>query len=98
MKDQRYFAIKSLIEAKKLSGLEEVFKIIPLSVVRMDMNANYNTLRKRVFNGDTLTLKDFRLMAELFEVDPAEVLHLALTDVKKKLAIKNPPKKGKSKA
>ena len=97
MKDQRYFAIKSLIEAKKLSGLEEVFKIIPLSVVRMDMNANYNTLRKRVYNSDTLTLKDFRLMAELFEVDPAEVLHLALNDVKKKMVVKT-PKKGKSKA
>lgn len=93
MKDQRYYAIKSLIETKRINSLEEVFKIIPLSVVRVDMNANYNTLRKRVHNGDTLTLKDFRLMGELFEVDPAEILHLALMDLKSKSTKKIPAKK-----
>ena len=81
MKDQRYYAIKSLIETKRIHSLQLVFEIIPLSVVRVDMKANYSTLRKRVYNGDTLTLKDFRLMGELFEVDPSEILRLALFDV-----------------
>jgi hypothetical protein len=85
LKDQRYQAIKSLIETKRITGLEEVFNIIPLSVVRADMQMNYGTLRKRVLASDTLTLKDFRLLAELFEVDPAEVFALALTDAKRKL-------------
>lgn len=94
MKDQRYYAIKSLIETKRIHSLQLVFEIIPLSVVRVDMKANYSTLRKRVYNGDTLTLKDFRLMGELFEVDPSEILRLALFDVtntQKKIA----PKKKK---
>jgi hypothetical protein len=82
LKDQRYQAIKSLIETKRINGLKEVFNIIPLSVVRVDMKANYSTLRKRVYSGDTLTLKDFRLMADLFEVDPTEVFRLAIWDVK----------------
>ena len=82
MKDQRYFAIKSLIEAKRIKGLQEIFKIIPLSVVQQDMKANYSTFRKRVYSSDTLTVKDFRLMADLFEVDPAELMHLALADIK----------------
>jgi hypothetical protein len=81
LKDHRYKAIKSLIETKRINGLKEVFKIIPLSVVRVDMKANYSTLRKRVYNGDTLTLKDFRIMGELFEVDPIEVFRLAIFDV-----------------
>jgi len=81
LKDQRYYAIKSLIETKRIHSLQLVFEIIPLSVVRVDMKANYSTLRKRVYNGDTLTLKDFRLMGELFEVDPSEILRLALFDV-----------------
>lgn len=98
MKDQRYFAIKSLIEAKRISSLEEVFKIIPLSVVRVDMNANYSTLRKRIYTGETLTLKDFRLMGELFEVDPSEILYLALNDVKRKEAVKPASKKSKPKS
>jgi hypothetical protein len=84
LKDQRYKAIKSLIETKRINGLKEVFEIIPLSVVRVDMKANYSTLRKRVYNGDTLTLKDFRLMGDLFEVDPTEVFRLAIMDVKNK--------------
>ena len=82
MKDPRYFAIKSLIETKRINGLKDVFTIIPLSVVRVDMKANYSTLRKRVYNGDSLTLKDFRLMGNLFEVDPVEVFRLAILDVK----------------
>jgi|GEM_PF-1026441 len=81
LKDQRYFAIKSLIETKRINSLREVFKIIPLSVVRVDMKANYSTLRKRVYNGDSLTLRDFRLMGDLFEVDPIEVFRLALLDL-----------------
>lgn len=84
LKDQRYFAIKSLIETKRINSLQEVFKIIPLSVVRVDMKANYSTLRKRVYNGDSLTLKDFRLMGDLFEVDPTEVFRLAILDLKNK--------------
>ena len=97
MKDQRYYAIKSLIETKRINSLKEVFKIIPLSVVRVDMKANYSTLRKRVYNGDSLTLKDFRLMGDLFEVDPTEVFQLAILDVKDKAVNDLPKKKMKSK-
>lgn len=84
MKDQRYYAVKSLIETKRLTSLAEIFKIIPISVVRIGIKANYNTFRKRVYNGDTLTTKDFRLMAELFEVEPGELLQLAINDVLEK--------------
>lgn len=97
LKDQRYYAIKSLIETKRINSLKEVFKIIPLSVVRVDMKANYSTLRKRVYNGDSLTLKDFRLMGDLFEVDPTEVFQLAILDVKDKAVNDLPKKKMKSK-
>lgn len=92
MKDQRYKAIKSLIDTKRINGLQEIFEIIPLSVVRVDMKANYTTLRKRVYNGDTLTLKDFRLMGDLFEVDPTEIFRLAILDVKN-MSNKSTPKK-----
>jgi hypothetical protein len=93
LKDQRYRAIKSLIETKRIDSLKEVFKIIPLSVVRVDMKANYSTLRKRIYTGDTLTLKDFRLMGDLFEVDPIEVFRLAILDVKNKPQRSTPKKK-----
>lgn len=45
------------------------------------MKANYSTLRKRIYNGNTLTVKDFILMGELFEVDPTEIFRLAVFDI-----------------
>ena len=58
LKDQRYKAIKSLINSKGISGLKDVFTILPLSTVKQDMKINYNTLRRRVDSGNTLTVKD----------------------------------------
>lgn len=84
MPDQRYKAIKSLITSKSISALSEVFTILPFSVVRQDMNINYNTLRRRVQNGHTLTVKDIVSLASLFEVDPSEILRLAIKDTEAK--------------
>lgn len=80
-KDQRYKAIKSLIESKGIQGLKDVFTIMPMSTVREDMKINYNTLRRRVDNGDLLTVRDIKSMAGLFEVDPVEVFRLIINDL-----------------
>ncbi len=80
-KDQRYKAIKSLIDSKGINGLKDVFTIIPLSTVREDMKINYNTLRRRVNTGDMLTVKDITALASLFEVDPVEVFRLVINDI-----------------
>lgn len=80
-KDPRYKAIKSLIESKGVQGLKDVFTIMPMSTVREDMKINYNTLRRRVDDGDLLTVKDIRAMAGLFEVDPSDVFRLAMYDL-----------------
>jgi hypothetical protein len=79
-KDQRYKAIKSLIESKGIQGLKDVFTIMPMSKVREDMKINYNTLRRRVNDGDLLTVKDIKSMAALFEVDPLDVFRLIIHD------------------
>lgn len=81
IKDQRYKAIKSLIESKGIEGLKDVFTIMPISTVREDMKINYNTLRRRVNDGNLLTVKDVRSMAGLFEVDPVEVFRLVIHDL-----------------
>lgn len=83
MKDPRYKAIKSLIENKSLSGLKEIFDIIPISTVRIDSKTNYNTLRRRINNSNLLTVKDIVSMATLIEVDPLEIFRLSLNDIPK---------------
>ena len=88
LKDQRYKAIKSLINSKGISGLKDVFTILPLSTVKQDMKINYNTLRRRVDSGNTLTVKDILAMADLFEVDPADVFKLVLSDIQSRQRIR----------
>jgi hypothetical protein len=84
LKDSRYKAIKSLIESKGINSLQDVFTIIPLTVVKRDTKANYNTLRNRVNKPETLTTKNFIELAKLFEVEPIEVFKLALNDINSK--------------
>ena len=91
MKDQRYKAIKSLIESKNLTSLKDVFTILPYSIVRLDMKMNYNTLRRRVDGSESLTMKDIILLADLFEVPAVEVFKLSFTDISGK---SRPKKKG----
>lgn len=89
LKDNRYKAIKSLIESNNLKGIKEVFEIIPFTIVRVDMKINYNTLRRRVFSPGLLTVDDINKLAELIEVDPCLITKLALMDLKKTIIKKS---------
>lgn len=80
MKDQRYKAIKSLIESKNIQRFKDIFTIIPISTVREDMKINYNTLRRRIDNVDLLTVRDIRLMAKLFDVEDVLLFQLVQSE------------------
>jgi hypothetical protein len=88
LKDPRFKAIKSLIDSKGISSLKDIFTIIPLTVVKDAMKANYNTLRSKVNKGETLTMKDIITMASLFEVEAVEVFRLAINDINDKNKVK----------
>ncbi|WP_287695534.1 hypothetical protein, partial [Microcystis sp. M61BS1] len=75
-KDQRYKAIKSLIESKNIQRFKDIFTIVPISTVREDMKINYNTLRRRIDNVDLLTVRDIKLMAKLFDVEDVLLFQL----------------------
>lgn len=82
MKDNRYKAVKSLIESNSLKGIKEIFELIPLTVVRVDMRINYNTLRRRIQSPGLLTVDDINKLAKLIGVDPGLIIKLALMDLK----------------
>lgn len=84
MKDPRYKAIKSLIETKSIQGLQNVFEVIPITIVKTDLGVHYNTLRRRVDKSELLTLKDIMSLAELFEVEAVEVFKLSVMDYNKR--------------
>ena len=68
--------------------MEDVFTIVPLTVVRVDIKIHYNTLRSRVNKPETLTVKDVIAMAALFQVDPVEVFRLVVNDINAKNKVK----------
>jgi hypothetical protein len=83
LKDQRYKAIKSLIQTGSINSLKDIFTIVPISVVKNDLKVNYNTLRRKIDNSELLTVKDIVSLAILFEVDAIEVFKLSLFDYQK---------------
>lgn len=89
MKDQRYKAIKSLIEGNNLKGVKEIFTIVPITTVRTDLKINYNTLRSRIYNPQLFTVRDIVGLSNLFEVSPEKILNLILMDSQKTIKVKN---------
>jgi hypothetical protein len=81
LKDPRYKAIKSLIVNKSLNGLTDVFTILPYSIVREDLKINYNTLKRRIDDGNLLKMEDIIALSKLIEVDPVEIFRLSLNDI-----------------
>jgi hypothetical protein len=88
LKDNRYKAVKSLIETNNIKSLKEVFEIIPLTVVRVDMGVNYNTLRRRIQSSGLLTVDDINKLSELMEVDACQLTKLAIGDLKASNSVK----------
>ena len=83
-KDSRYSAIKALIENNNMSGLKQIFTILPISVLKQDLKVNYNTLRRRIYNTELMTVKDIRAIAQLIEVTEEKILQLCLMDLQQK--------------
>lgn len=83
-KDARYRAVKALMEKAEIKGLKDVFMYLPISVLKVDMKVNYNTLRRKIDNSSLLTVRDIISMAKLFEVDESKILALATSDINSK--------------
>jgi len=83
LKDTRYKAVKSLIESKSFKKLTDIFEIAPVSKVREDIGANYNTLQNRILNPELMTLQNLMSLAELFDVAPTLLFELAIAGIKK---------------
>jgi len=82
LKDRRYRAIKSLIQSNGIQKFQDIFSIIPISIVKEDMKVNYNTLRRRIDNPQLLTVKDILALSELFEIDSLELMKVIFLDLK----------------
>lgn len=78
MKNPKYAAVKALIEAKKLKNFDQMFEIVNISIVAVDMGVHYTTLYTRIHTPRLLTVENIVKISELIEVPPAEILNIAL--------------------
>ncbi|TDW96896.1 hypothetical protein [Dinghuibacter silviterrae] len=87
-KDNRYLAVQSILEREKSIKFNELFDIIPRTVVASDMAQDYRTFAGKVRNPESFTIAELASLSRLFEVDPHKLLELILPHVrlpKKKL-------------
>jgi len=69
MKDERYDAIKSLIENKKIIKLEQWFKYIPKTNIAKDAGIHperFNTLINHI---ERFSIEEIQVLADLIEVE-----------------------------
>ena len=78
MKNPKYAAVKALIEARKIRNFGQVFEILPISVLAVDMKIHYTTLYNRIGDPRLLTVDNLAKMAALFEVPAGDILNIAL--------------------
>ncbi|UYQ92140.1 hypothetical protein MKQ68_18800 [Chitinophaga horti] len=86
MKEVNYQRVRSLLLSKERQEFEhfsQMFEILKVSNVAVDMKVNGSTLRRKTLNPELLTAGDLVKLAALLNVEPRILLELALRSVKR---------------
>ncbi len=83
-KDQRYKTLKVMIDTGNISALEDIFNIIPKTVVAADLGINYSRFLTRLTKPAEFTLDELMRLATFIEIDSKTIIHLVLADIEKK--------------
>lgn len=76
MKDERYLAVKRLIDNEDITRLDQCFKIIPKTVVAIDLKAHQGRFSTLLNNVDRITVGEIFGLSNLFDVDDAKIYKL----------------------
>ena len=70
MKSSNHYSILKLaLENGKVQSIREIQEYVPITVLTIDMQLNYNTLSKRLLDPGKLTIGDVNRLASLVGVD-----------------------------
>lgn len=76
-KDERYKAVKRLIEKGDITEFNEMFTYIPKTVVARDLGAAPARFSEKMNLIEKFTLQDMFSIAKLLEVENIDILRLA---------------------
>lgn len=79
-KDPRYEVVRVLLQKKKITTFQDIFKHIPRTVVALDLHTNNNRMKKLITYPGKLKLEDILKMADLFKIDLKKMLALILNN------------------
>lgn len=91
-KDNRYKAVKQLLEAGGIKTLPEIFDFIPRKVVYLDMGINYQRFKRLVDNPYLFTIEELATIGSLFGVETRLIIDITLAS---RSAVKKPKPRGK---
>jgi hypothetical protein len=74
--DERYIAVKRMIQAGDITMLHQCFKIIPKTIVAEDLGEHKGRFSTRLNKIKTITYEDMRRLSRLFDVDINVVFNL----------------------
>jgi hypothetical protein len=79
-RDHRYTAIKSMVEAGELVSFNQIFKIIPKTVVAKDLGKKVDRFNILMTHVDEFTLQELFRIAQFCRIDEDAIFKLILYD------------------
>lgn len=69
MTDNRFSAVKSLIETEKIKQFQDIFEIVPKTVLGKAIHMNGRTLSRKAEKTGLFTIDEIDALAREFDVD-----------------------------
>jgi len=82
-KDRRYKAVKGLIETGNIKRFDDMFDVIPPTVVRKDLGLNDKSMTLRLTKSESFSMKDILKLASLIECEALLVVKLVLSEIER---------------
>ena len=77
-KDERYNYVRYLFEKGEIKTFDDIFKVLPKTVLSQDMGVGSKRFRELMHNLQWLTLKEIFIMAHFFQIKEGVMLRLIL--------------------
>jgi hypothetical protein len=76
VKDERYVAVRRMIDAGDITRLDQCFKIVPKTVVATHLKEHQGRFSTRMNNVAVIEVAEIYNLSQLFDVDVHEIFRL----------------------
>lgn len=83
IRDDKYQAVKSLIETKKIEQFEDIFKFLPKTKFAKDIGKHSDVIIRMLSNVNEVTVEIIEFLSDHLEVDVAIIYNLVHVQYRK---------------